>query len=217
MNHAYNVADLFSFDNLFIFINTFDSGLLFGAPLLILGNFLQMRIESMKNGHEKTAVRFSMNERMILNTIVTGVCICTLVGVAIYLMNKYRIDGSLSIFGEIYLFETLAMNTYFALSIGFMRFTEQRISRPIEALAHIAGNYSMGHATDEQRRQLINSCEVYSDDTTEVGELARSYISMIRDLERYVSNLQTITAEKERINAELTLASDIQLHMLPQA
>ena len=215
LNHAYDVADLLSWDNLYIFINSFDSGLLFGAPLLILGSLLQMRIENMKAGREKTAIRFSMNERMILNTIITGLCICILVAVAIYLMNKYRLGESISVFGEIYLFETLAMNTYFALSIGLMRFTEQKISRPIENLAHIAGSYSVGQTSDEQRKELMDACEVYAKDSTEAGELARSYISMIRDLERYVENLQTITAEKERINAELTLASDIQSHMLP--
>ncbi len=38
---------------------------------------------------------------------------------------------------------------------------------------------------------------------------------MVKDLDSYVENLQKITAEKERINAELTLASSIQAHMLP--
>ena len=38
---------------------------------------------------------------------------------------------------------------------------------------------------------------------------------MIQDLGKYVNNLRSVMAEKERINAELTLASDIQAHMLP--
>ena len=215
LNHVYDVAAIISFDNLFVFINSFDSGILFGAPLLILGSLLQAKLENMKIGKEKNIVRFSMNERMILNTLITGICICLLVGIAVYVTDKYGSGSSIGVLGRIYLFETLAMNTYFALSIGFMCFTEKKISRPIEKLAQIAGNYYAGHATDTQRRQMIADCEVYAKDTTEVGELARSYISMVQDLGKYVENLQSVMAEKERINAELTLASDIQAHMLP--
>ncbi len=215
LNHAYAVTDILSYDNLFLFINSFDSGLLFGAPLLIVGHLFQNQIENMKAGRKGEHIRFSMNERMILNTIITGLCICTLVGLTVYLTDKYDTSSSVGIWGKIYLFETLAMNSYFALSIGFMRFTETKISRPIEKLAQIAGNYYSGHATDEQRQEMIDACRVYAKESTEAGELARSYISMVQDLGKYVDNLQSVMAEKERINAELTLASDIQAHMLP--
>ena len=216
LNHAYAITGILSYDNLFLFINSFDSGLLFGAPLLIVGHLFQNQIENLKAGKKGEHIRFSMNERMILNTIITGLCICTLVGLTVYLTDKYDASGSIGIWGKIYLFETLAMNSYFALSIGFMRFTEMKISRPIEDLAQIAGNYYSGHATDEQRREMIDACRAYANDSTEAGELARSYMSMVQDLGKYVENLQNVMAEKERINAELTLASDIQAHMLPR-
>ena len=214
LNHAYDVSDIISFDNLYLFINSFDAGLLFGAPLMILGSLLQLHMQNLREGGETKPVHFSMNERMILNTLITGLCICVLVGIAVYLTDRYG-TGDISVLGRIYLFETLAMNTYFALSIGFMRFTERKISRPIEKLAKIAGSYYAGHSTDEQRSRLLNECEVYAKDSTEVGELARSYMSMVLDLGKYVDNLQNVMAEKERINAELKLASDIQAHMLP--
>ncbi len=215
LNHAYNIVDIISIDNLFVFINSFDSGLLFGAPIMILGHVLQMRIENMRIDKEQRVIKFTMNERMILNTLITGFFICVLVGSAVYITDKSDLGSEIGMWSRLYLFETLAMNTYFALSIGFMSFTEQKISRPIEDLAHIAGNYYAGHATDTQRREMIDACEVYAKDSTEVGELARSYISMNEDLSKYVQNLQNVMAEKERINAELTLASDIQAHMLP--
>ena len=117
--------------------------------------------------------------------------------------------------GRVYLFETLALNVYFALSLGLMRFTEQKTSRTVEQLAHIAGSYYAGHSTDAQRQQMITAYETYAKDSTEVGELARSYISMVQDLGGYVENLRTALAEKKRINAELNLASNIQAHVLP--
>lgn len=215
LNHSYAVADFVSMDNLYLFINSFDAGLLFGAPLLILGHLLQNHLENLKSGKKEKTVCFSMNERMILNTIITGLGICTLVGAAVYLTDKYGGTDGVGLWGRIYLFETLALNVYFALSMGLMRFTERKISRPIEKLAHIAGSYYAGHSTDAQREQMITDCEAYAKDSTEVGELARSYISMVQDLGSYVANLRMVLAEKERINAELNLASSIQAHMLP--
>ena len=38
---------------------------------------------------------------------------------------------------------------------------------------------------------------------------------MVEGIGGYVTNLQKVTAEKERNNAELSLASSIQAHMLP--
>ena len=215
LNHSYEVAALISMDNLYLFINSFDAGLLFGAPLLILGHLLQGCLENLKTGKKEKIIHFSMNERMILNTIITGLGICTLVGAAVYLTDKYGGTDGVGLWGRVYLFETLALNVYFALSLGLMRFTEQKISRPVEQLAHIAGSYYAGHSTDAQRARMIAACEAYAKDTTEVGELARSYISMVQDLGDYVENLRAVLAEKERINAELNLASSIQAHMLP--
>ncbi len=215
LNHAYSVAEIISFDNLFVFINSFDSGLLFGAPLLILGHLLQMHIENLREGKDTKIINFTMSERMILNTLITGLCICVFVGISIYLMARYKVASNVSAIGRVYIYETLALNVYFALSIGFMKFTEQKISQPIEKLAEIVGSYYVGNVSDDERKKMLEDCSVYAKDSTEVGKLARSYISMIEDLETYIENLQSIMSEKERINAELQLASDIQAHMLP--
>lgn len=216
VNHAYSVTDLISFDNLYLFLNSFDSGLLFGCPLLIAGHLLQRYLSNLKSDTKNKVISFSLNERMILNTIITGIGICILIGAAVYLTDKMNTQGTaIGLWGRIYLFEMLALNFYFALSIGFMWFTERRIAKPVEHLAEIAQNYYVEHSTDNDRQKMITACEKYASDSTEVGNLARSYISMVQDLETYVSNLKNVTAEKERINAELTLASNIQAHMLP--
>lgn len=215
LNHSYDVVQLFSMDNFYLLVNCFDAGLLFGAPLFILGHLLQNHLENLRTGKDERIVQFSMSERMILNSLITGLCICILVGGAAYLTDKYSVADEVGLLGKIYLLETFAFNIYFALSIGMMRFTEQRISRPVERLAQIAADYYAGHSTDAQREQMIAACETYAGDSTEVGELARSYISMVQDLGDYIANMRTVLAEKERIHAELSLASDIQAHMLP--
>ncbi|MGN1090175.1 MAG: SpoIIE family protein phosphatase, partial [Huintestinicola sp.] len=141
---------------------------------------------------------------------------CLLIGTAIYVTDKISTENAaVGLWGRIYLFQTLALNFYFALSMGFMWFTEKKISRPVEHLAEVAKDYYAEHSDDESRKKLLEACTEFSRDNTEVGNLARSYISMAEDLESYVDNLQKVTAEKERFNAELTLASSIQAHMLP--
>lgn len=128
-----------------------------------------MQIENMKIGNEERIIHFSMNERIILNTLITGLCICVLVGTSVYLTDKLGATSSVGIWSRIYLFETLAMNTYFALSIGFMCFTERRISRPIEQLTQIVGSYYAKRVTDAERERMIDACGVYAKDSTEVG------------------------------------------------
>ena len=50
----------------------------------------------------------------------------------------------------------------------------------------------------------------------EIGRLATSFGKMITALEDYMVNLQRVTAEKERIDADLSIATQIQADMLPQ-
>ena len=49
----------------------------------------------------------------------------------------------------------------------------------------------------------------------EIGSLSGEFANMITELEEYMKNLQTVTAEKERIGAELNVATNIQASMLP--
>jgi len=50
----------------------------------------------------------------------------------------------------------------------------------------------------------------------EIGILAECYNKMTDDLKKYIENLTEITAEKERIGAELSVATEIQADMLPK-
>lgn len=55
--------------------------------------------------------------------------------------------------------------------------------------------------------------EVHTGD--ELEELARSFQYMVSELNEYIRNLSRVTAEKERIGAELDVARHIQASMLP--
>ncbi|MBQ4425308.1 MAG: serine/threonine-protein phosphatase [Lachnospiraceae bacterium] len=49
----------------------------------------------------------------------------------------------------------------------------------------------------------------------EIGQLSQDVSDMIREIDNHVERIQTITAERERIGAELSLATRIQSAMLP--
>lgn len=79
------------------------------------------------------------------------------------------------------------------------------ITRPIQKLARNVEKIGQGN--------LDVRMEVESGD--EVGELAQTFNHMLEDLQLYITNLSEVTAEKERIGAELDVATNIQASMLP--
>ncbi|ACZ31869.1 protein serine/threonine phosphatase [Xylanimonas cellulosilytica DSM 15894] len=89
-----------------------------------------------------------------------------------------------------------------ALSIAVSR----SITRPINKLS--AGVAKVGAG------DLDAKIEVGSKD--EIGELATSFNRMTDDLKHHVADLARVTAEKERINSDLRIATDIQDDMLPK-
>lgn len=58
------------------------------------------------------------------------------------------------------------------------------------------------------------ACAVHTNDEIEV--LAQSFRKMTNELKDYIRNLTRVTAEKERIGAELNVATQIQADMLPR-
>ena len=51
--------------------------------------------------------------------------------------------------------------------------------------------------------------------SNEIGVLSDDIISLVDEIDDYVNEIETITADRERIVAELSLASKIQLDMIP--
>ena len=85
----------------------------------------------------------------------------------------------------------------------------RRIVDPISKLNNAA----------EKLVQNLDSGEEFQIDihtNDELEELAESFSAMDADLKDYIQRLSTVTAEKERIGAELNVAAQIQTDMLPR-
>jgi sigma-B regulation protein RsbU (phosphoserine phosphatase) len=92
------------------------------------------------------------------------------------------------------------------LVVGFSFALSLTIIRPIEELAINVRKIGKG--------DLDSVIKVQGRD--EVAELGNAFNTMVSDLKEYIRNLETVTAEKERINSELSVASEIQNDMLPR-
>ena len=70
--------------------------------------------------------------------------------------------------------------------------------------------------SDDKDPDIAKEIIRYAGRMDELGVLAGSFGNMITELENYMINLQHVTAEKERITADLTIATQIQADMLPK-
>ena len=108
------------------------------------------------------------------------------------------------------IFTMLAFFTAFVivsvLAVTAARKFSGRLTDPIVALEHDVSEISGGN--------LDYRAEVRTND--EIGDLAKSFNDMAASLKDYVKNLAAVTAEKERIGAELNIATQIQADMLPR-
>ncbi|MBP5670983.1 MAG: SpoIIE family protein phosphatase, partial [Victivallales bacterium] len=89
--------------------------------------------------------------------------------------------------------------------IMLARLYSRTITRPLLRLKHDVQLISKGN--------LDRRAEITTND--EIGDLATSFNNMAVSLDQYIKDLTSVTAEKERIGAELDVAKHIQSSMLP--
>ena len=90
---------------------------------------------------------------------------------------------------------------------AFFAFTKKTLTTPITKLARFTQNITATGVFEHQRIELKTG--------DEIEMLSDSVNYMLEKLEDYIDNLSRITAEKERIGAELDIATRIQASILP--
>lgn len=109
-----------------------------------------------------------------------------------------------------YIVKVLLLEALIAVASGILWtvYMRRRIVMPIRQLNE-ASLRMVEHLEDGKAPEII----VKNDD--EIKDLADSFSRMYREVQEYISKLETVTAEKERIGAELDVAAKIQTSMLP--
>ena len=93
------------------------------------------------------------------------------------------------------------------------RYMRKRIAEPVNAIADAAVDYVRDKRAGEGSTDHFSRLDIHTGD--EVENLCLIMADMERDLTEIENDLTAVTAEKERIGTELSLAKRIQAAMLP--
>jgi len=127
----------------------------------------------------------------------------------------------------------IMLNTLLIIEMGFMYSIEKKVTDPVLRLAEVLEKYARPQNDDPAVHEegsdadlpdvngvldpdaVRESCRPYRYGYGEISSLTRTCVDMVGRIDDYTTSLQQITAEKERIGAELGVASRIQKDMLP--
>lgn len=101
--------------------------------------------------------------------------------------------------------------TTFVLILVGVHVISRTVVNPINQLAQSTAGF-VAHRK-ENGTAIVQELDIRSKD--EIGRLARAVCKMEKDINEYIDNIAAVTAEKERIGAELNVAAQIQASMLP--
>jgi len=93
------------------------------------------------------------------------------------------------------------------ITVVMVKVIDNGVARPVIALTKYIDSYEKGNLTLEP---------VTFKEDNEVKWLSDSFNNMIGRMELYITDIKNITAERERISAELNVATKIQADMLPR-
>lgn len=162
--------------------------------------------------------RFSIKAKVTVGFLITAVVFIAFVFRSTYI--SVTMNGEierLALVNHIYLVVGIAINIIFGVTILALWYVETKITSPIEKISELVDEFAgQDHLGENDNKKLKEMCVSIQENTKdEIGELAHDFNRMMGDIENYVMNIRTVTAEKERIGAELSIATQIQANMLP--
>ena len=122
-----------------------------------------------------------------------------------YILDMQEVRGHLNSFLRTML--SLSFSSVAIAMLVYVLFVRRVVTIPIGKLAAFTKGITDSGRFENQR------IEIKTND--EIEDLGKSFNYMLIKLEDYIANLQVVTAEKERIGAELDVAKKIQADMLP--
>ena len=102
---------------------------------------------------------------------------------------------------------------FFIPGFIIINYVEKKVIYPISSFSQIEKFIKQDEKIEAEG--LLNIYSQYVSEKNEIGTLARSYTDLINHNNHYIANIRKIEGEKERINAELDIATRIQASALP--
>lgn len=200
--HAFGAGNIISETTVTMFWNNLDFAYILGLPLFSLAGWRQKR-------------RFSLNEQLITAFLVFSILAAFLVGIITWQAADGDRQKRILIWNQIYTNVAVTLNVFIVAEIIFLTKMEKQVTIPIQKLSLAAEEYVQKDSTAIDTEKFASRCEPYVSSENEIGHLAGSYVHMAQNLQVYMEHLTAVTAEKERISAELDVAARIQKDMLP--
>lgn len=194
-------------DVLFLFFNNFDFAILLGIPILIFHSFLRER----RGGRKLT-----IGTRAVAGFMILSVLFAAALGIWTYvLLRSHTAYDSLQRWKLVYRVTGIGIHILFACTLLLLKYVESFITKPLNLLTVSMKKFAAAdHLQHTASNEMKEICEqIRTGDELQI--LSEAFLKMTRDIAAYVKNLAAVTAEKEKISAELSVASHIQTDMLP--
>ncbi|MEG0546540.1 MAG: SpoIIE family protein phosphatase [Oscillospiraceae bacterium] len=175
--------------------------------LLIFKPFNFNNILQKRNNRD---IKITIKAKVTIGFLLLSVVFITFIGIIV--VNSKADADALERWSYVYQIIGIAINIIFAMTIAFLWYVEKNIVNPIERLSDAAKAFAARPIGSDE---ILNPELIKIDTGDEISLLAGSFNSMMQDITNYMHDLKVITAEKERIGAELNVAAQIQADMLP--
>lgn len=160
--------------------------------------------------------RFTLNEKMVLMFMLLSLFSALFAGMGVYAeCATYKNMVLVDLWNRVYLYVAFDLFLFNVLALALLLYVQKNITEPVERMSQAAVCYLKEEGENAGNGQAGKEFGYYRRLNSEVGELATSLSQMVRNIETYIENLTRVTAEKERIGAELDVATHIQSSMLP--
>ena len=154
----------------------------------------------------------SLIEKLLIMYQILSIGISIAFAVAAY-NHMITLIPNTDSFISIFLTMDISLIIMFIIGLIFLKYIEVHITNPLEDISSTAKTYVDNDLKDS--RKINESTIQYMKESGEVGNLAYSFSTMMKDIEIYIDNLKKLTSEKERIRTELDIAQKIQKSFIP--
>lgn len=201
------IGRIFSMTTLMMMLNNFVFCVVLGIPIILIYTGVKIK---------KTGEKFSLNERFILIFLLLAILSAAIIGVFSVGTRYEQAEDMLTFWNRVYICISVDLLVFSVVIVGFIYYAEKHITIPMENLSLIAGEYSRAEKENNLNTKfIVDECRRYENVHGEAGTLAKAFGEMAVNIEKYIENITAITAENERIGAELNVATQIQADMLP--
>lgn len=154
----------------------------------------------------------------ILQNFIILTLIIAIIGVVIsifsydYIIEQYELNLYLYLMPSLIVTDIIII-LFIVPGIFILKYIERKVLNPISSFSEIERFIKENEKIESEG--LVEIYSKYLNEQNEIGTLARSYTELIKHNNNYIENIHEIESEKERINAELDIATRIQAASLP--